>query len=51
MEAWRGGAYTERSRVVAVGIAVLGRIQVIPRWEDDPVRRHVGGGFVGAGGG
>ena len=30
---------------------MMGRRQVTPMWEDDPVRRHVGGGGAGAGGG
>ena len=30
---------------------MLGRRQVIPRWVDYHVWRHVGGGGVGAGGG
>ena len=47
----REGARTERIRVVVGGICILGRRQVTPRWEDNPVRRHVGGGGVGARGG
>ena len=30
---------------------MMGRVQVLPRWADYPVRRHVGGGGVGSGGG
>ena len=30
---------------------MMGRRQVMPKWADDPVRRHIGGGGVGAGGG
>ena len=33
------------------GIDTLGQRQVIPRWEDDPMRRHIGIGVVGSGGG
>ena len=33
------------------GIDMLGRRQVMPRWEDGPMRRHVGIGGVGLGGG
>ena len=29
---------------------MLGQRQVTPRWKDDPVRRHVGGGGVSTGG-
>ena len=50
-EVWKGGARTERSRVVAGGIGMLGRRQVTPMWADVPVQRHVGGGGVGSGGG
>ena len=32
-------------------IIMLVQRQVTPRWEDDSVRRYVGGGVVGAGGG
>ena len=46
-----GEAWTARSRVEAGGIGMLGQRQVTPRWEDDPVRRHVGGeGVRGRGG-
>ena len=31
-------------------IGMLGLIQVTPRWADDTVQRHVGGGGVGSGG-
>ena len=46
----RGGAQTGSSRVVAGGIGMMGRRQVTPRWADDTVPRHVGGGVVGSGG-
>ena len=36
---------------MAGGISILGRRQIMPRWADDPVRRHIGGAGVGAGGG
>ena len=36
---------------MAGGIDMLGWRQVMPKWEDDPVRRHIGIGGVGAGGG
>ena len=49
-EGWRGVACTARSMVVAVVIGILGRRQVTPRWSDDPVRTHVGGGVFGSGG-
>ena len=50
-EVRRGGARTERSRVVAGGIGMMGRRQVTPRWADDPLQRHVGGEGFGSGGG
>ena len=50
-EGRRGGAWTARSRVVTGGIGMLGRIQVMPRWADDPVQRDIGVGGVGEGGG
>ena len=50
-EVQRGGSRTAMSRVVAGGIGMMGRRQVTPRWEDDPVRKHVSGGGVGEGGG
>ena len=48
-EGWRGRSRTARSRVVSGGIGMMGRRQVMPKWADDPVRRHIGGGGVGAG--
>ena len=45
------GARTERSRVMTGGISMLGQIQVTPRCADDTLRRHVGSGSVGEGGG
>ena len=50
-EGQRGGAQTARNRVMAVGIDMLGRRQVMPRSEDDPMRRHICIGSFGAGGG
>ena len=50
-EGRRGGARTTRSRVVAGGTGMMGRRHMTTRWEDDTVRRHVGGRGVGAGGG
>ena len=50
-EGWRGGARTERSRSEEGGIVMLGQRQVMPRWEDNPIWRHVVGGGVGAEGG
>ena len=47
----REGARTAGIRVVAGGIGMLLRRQVTPRWVDDPMRRHFGGGVVRAGGG
>ena len=48
-EGQRGGSQTDRSNVVAVGIGILRHRQVTPRWEYDPVQRHIGGGGVGEG--
>ena len=50
-EGRRGGSQTARSSVVTGCIVILGQKQVTPRWADDPVRRHVGGGVVREGGG
>ena len=47
---WRGGSPTSSSRIVAGGIVILRRRHMTPRWVDDPARRNVGGGSVGAGG-
>ena len=41
---WRGGSQTVRSRVNTGGIRILVRRLMTPRWEDDYVRMHVGGG-------
>ena len=48
-EGRRRGARTVRSRVVAGGIGIMGRIQMMPRWTDDPVHRQVGSRGVGEG--
>ena len=50
-EGRRGGSGIARSRVVTGGIVIMGWRQGTPRWADDPVRRLVGGGGVGEGGG
>ena len=50
-EGRRRGAQTAKNSVMAVGIDMLGRRQVMPRSEDDPMRRHIGIGSVGVGGG
>ena len=50
-EGWRVGARTAMSRLVVGGISTMRNIQVTPRWADNPVQRHVGGGVVGSGGG
>ena len=49
-EGRRRGSQIARSRGVEGGMGMLGRRHVIPRWVDDPVRRHAGGGGVRAGG-
>ena len=46
-----GGGQTSRRRVEAGGIGILVRLQVTPRWADDPVQRHAGYGGVGERGG
>ena len=48
-EGQRGGTQTARSRINAGVIGMLGREQVTPRWADDTMQRHIGGGGVGAG--
>ena len=50
-EGRRGVSRTAISMVVVGGIGILGQIKVTPKWEDDHVRRHVGGGGDRAGGG
>ena len=51
MEGRRREAHTSNNRDEAGYIGILGRRQVMPRWADDTVWRHVGVGGVGAGGG
>ena len=48
-EGQRGEARTAKDRGEAGNMGMLGRRQVTPRWEDDPV--YVGGGGVGSVGG
>ena len=50
-EGWRGEVRTSKDRGEAGYIVMLGRRQVVPRWENATVQRHVGGGGVGSGGG
>ena len=50
-EGQRGEERTVKDRGEAGCVGVLGRIQVTHRCADDPVRRHVGGGGFGVGGG
>ena len=45
------GARKSMIMVVTGSIGVLVWRQMTPRWADDPVQRHIGGGGVGAGGG
>ena len=37
-----GGTHTDMDRSKAGNIGILGRRQVVPRWSNDPVRRHDG---------
>ena len=41
-EGQRGGAWIPKGRVEAGNISMQVRIQVTPRWADDPVRRQNG---------
>ena len=50
-EGQRGEALTVKNRYEEGCIGILVQRQVTPRWADDPVRRHIGGGGAGAGGG
>ena len=41
-EGWKVVSKTVNYRGNAGNIIMLGRVQVTPRWEDDPVQRHNG---------